>query len=116
MKSNTTTLIVIAALIVSALAYWYFFTGTGDQPPLSATTVTNEAQTQFETLVGELQPISFDTSIFSDTRFNALVDIATPISPESFGRLDPMAPLSSGVAASPGPSVGGAPITPVTGP
>lgn len=110
MKKNTIYLI-IAALVVAAGAYWYFFTGTGNQPPLSASTVTNPAQVQFQTLVGELQPISFNTSIFSDPRFNALVDITTSISPESFGRLDPLAPFSGGggfaetpVATSPAPN------------
>jgi hypothetical protein len=57
---------------------------------------------QFETLVGELQPISFNTGIFKDPKFDALVDITTSISPESSGRLDPLAPLSGG---------GGAPLT-----
>ena len=92
---SNTTLIIIATLIVAAGAYWYFFTGTGNQPPLTATTaVENQAQSQFQTLVSELQPISFDTKIFSDPRFMALVDLATPIAPESAGRLDPFASIS----------------------
>jgi len=92
MKYNT-TLLIIASLLAAAAAYWYFFTGTGNEPPLSTGISINQAQMQFETLIGELQPISFNTSIFSDARFNALVDITTPVSPESFGRLDPLAPL-----------------------
>lgn len=91
---SNTTLLVIATLIVAAGAYWYFFMGTGNEPPLTTTTVTNsQAQTQFETLVGKLQPISFNTAIFSDPRFMVLVDLATPITPESSGRLDPFAAL-----------------------
>lgn len=94
MKPNY-VLILIVTIVVAAGAYWYFFTGNGNDPSLSATsTSTNQAQTQFETLVGELQPISFDSSIFSDARFNALVDLATPVSPESTGRLDPFAAVS----------------------
>lgn len=98
MKSST-ILIIIATLIIAAGAYWYFFTGTGNQPPLSASASTNQAQVQFETLVGELQPITFNTGIFSDPRFNALVDITVPISPEPSGRSDPMAPFSGAVPA-----------------
>lgn len=93
MDSNTVILIV-AALIVAAGAYWYFFTGTGNQPPLSVATTQNEAQTQFEALASILQPISFNTSIFSDPRFAALVDLTTPITPESAGRLDPFAAIA----------------------
>ena len=96
MKSNTTLLLIIATLIVMAGAYWYFFTGTGNKPPLSTRSApTNQAQRQFETLVSELQLISFNTSIFSDVRFNALVDITTPVSPEPIGRLDPLSPISA---------------------
>ena len=89
MKSNT-VLIVIVTLFLAAGAYWYFFTG-GEQPPLSSDASLNEAQTQFQTLISELQPISFDTRMFSDARFNALVDITTPIASETSGRQDPFA-------------------------
>ena len=99
MKSNT-ILIIGAALVLALGAYWYFFTGTGNQTPLSASASTNQAQAQFQTLVGELQNITFNTNIFSDPRFIALVDITTPISPESSGRIDPLAPISSASSAS----------------
>jgi hypothetical protein len=89
---SNTTLLIIATLIVAAGAYWYFFTGTGNQPPLTTTSAAeNQAKTRFQTLVSELKPISFNTEIFSDARFMALVDLATPIAPESAGRLDPFA-------------------------
>jgi len=95
MKFDTnTTLLIIGTLVVAAGAYWYFFTRTGNEPPLTPSGAPiNQAQMQFETLVGELKPISFDTRIFSDARFNALVDITTPIAPESAGRADPLAPI-----------------------
>lgn len=93
MKSNTIVIIIIT-LLLAAGAYWYFFTGTGNQPPLSTNNVpVSQAQAKFETLVSELQPISFNTSIFSDPRFNALVDITTTVSPEPSGRPDPLAPI-----------------------
>ena len=93
MKANTVILIVVS-LLVAAGAYWYFFTGTGNLPPLTVTSAqVSQAQTQFQMLVSQLQPISFNTDIFSDARFNALVDLTTPVSPETSGRLDPFAPL-----------------------
>ena len=95
MKLNSNTIIIIVvALIVAAGAYWYFFTGTGNQPPVSVSTSKSQAQTRFQVLANELQPISFNTGIFSDPRFSALVDLATPISPESTGRSDPFAPIA----------------------
>lgn len=93
MNSNT-TILIIATLIVAGGAYWYFFTGTGNEPPLTeALTTNNPAQMQFQALVSTLQPISFSTGIFDDPRFMVLVDLTTPIQPEISGRLDPFAPV-----------------------
>jgi len=92
MKSNL--FLIISTLALSAIAYWYFFTGAqGNEPPLTASVEENQAAIQFRTLVGELQNITFNTSISNDPRFNALIDITTPITPESAGRLDPLAPI-----------------------
>ena len=92
MKTNTIILIIVA-LIVAAGAYWYFFTGTGNEAPLSVLSTENQAQTRFQTLVSELRPVLFNTNIFSEPRFMALIDLATPIAPETAGRLDPFAPV-----------------------
>lgn len=93
MRPNTITLIIVT-LIVAVGAYWYFFTGTGNEPPLTTGAVDNQAQSRFQTLLSELQPVSFNTNIFSEPRFMALVDLATPVAPETIGRLDPFAPVS----------------------
>lgn len=84
-------LIILAALVVAAGAYWYFFSGSSSESPLSIDVPENAVQTQFRSLTSKLQPISFDTSIFLDPRFNALVDLTTPISIEPSGRSDPFA-------------------------
>ena len=93
MKPNTIILIIVT-LIVAVGAYWYFFTGTGNEPPLTTSAVDNQAQSRFQTLLSELKPVSFNTNIFSEPRFMALVDLATPVAPETTGRLDPFAPVS----------------------
>lgn len=90
---STNILIIVAALVVAGGAYWYFFTGTGNQPPLSVSGGPSAAEAQFQSLVGELAPVTFDTTVLSDPRFMSLIDIATPITPESMGRLDPFAPI-----------------------
>ncbi len=92
MKSNTLILIV-ATLIVACGAYWYFFTDTGNEPSLTTGQTASQTQIEFQTLLGELQPISFNTAIFLDPRFKSLVDLTTPITPETIGRLDPFAPV-----------------------
>lgn len=96
MKSNTSFIpFIVALLIFAGGLYWYFFTGIGNQPALTTSVDTDDAQTQFQSLFGELASISFNTDIFSDSRFNALVDLTTPVAPESKGRLDPFAAINS---------------------
>lgn len=95
MKSNS-TLLIISSVVVAAGAYWYFLTGNtaeGNQPPITVSATENQTQTRFQILVSGL-PTSFDTGIFSDERFTALVNLSTPISPESASRSDPFAPIS----------------------
>jgi len=95
MKSTSPTTLIIGILIAAAGVYWYFFTGTSaEQLPLTEIGVENQVQNKFQLLVGELTPISFDKRIFSDARFNALVDLTTTVSPETVGRLDPFAPIT----------------------
>ncbi|MDP2651628.1 MAG: hypothetical protein Q8O94_00640 [bacterium] len=95
MKPNTSAAPFIIALLIAALGiYWYFSSRTGDQPALSASKTESPAQTKFQTLVGQLTPITFNTTIFSDARFNAFVDLTTPVAPEPSGRLDPFAAVT----------------------
>src|SRR5476651_2398090 len=97
MKLKTQTILLIgAAGIVLGGGYWYLFGSSGgNAAPLSTVLPAQTgAQAQFETLVGELNPVSFDLGIFTDPRFMALTDLATPITPEGSGRIDPFAPLN----------------------
>lgn len=96
MKSNS-AILIIALVIVAGGALWYFSGQEGNDPSLTSSvpSLDNPAQTQFQTLVSQLQPISFDTSIFSDPRFTSLIDLTTPIMPEASGRIDPFAPIGA---------------------
>ncbi|MDO8742643.1 MAG: hypothetical protein Q7J45_03900 [bacterium] len=91
MKSNTT--FIIATLLIAAGAYWYFFTGTGNEAPLTTSVTENVDQTKFRELIVKL-PGSFDTKIFDDPRFSVLVDLTTQVAPETAGRIDPFATIS----------------------
>ena len=91
--NKNTIILIITTLVVALGAYWFFFTDTGNEPPLTPVSTENEAQLQFQMLVSKLQPITFNTAIFSDARFMGLISLATPITPETKGRLDPFAPV-----------------------
>jgi hypothetical protein len=94
---STTTKITLAAVAVVALgigAYLVFFTNTDGTSALSAQTApASAAEISFLDLAQKAESVSFDTSILSDPRFQALVDIHTAIVPEPQGRTDPFAVL-----------------------
>ena len=94
-KPNLNTLfLIIATTVLLGGLYWYFFSGDETGPPLSVGVVgPTGAQARFETLIGQLEPITFDLTVLSDPRFDALVDLSTPVTPESSGRTDPFAPV-----------------------
>lgn len=94
MKSKTRTIsLIISILVIATGLYLYFSTGKEDQQPLTVVASNNQAQAKFQILVSQLQSISFDTDIFSDPHFNALVDFTVPVAAETIGRLDPFAPV-----------------------
>ncbi len=94
MKINTQTIIIsVVGVLLIGGAYLYFFPATPAQSPLSATTPASADEQQFLSLAGELDTVSFDSSIFTDPRFNSLVDLTIQVTPEPLGRSDPFAPL-----------------------
>lgn len=93
MNSNVVTMVIVT-IILAGGGYWYFTSQSGNDAPLTGSGPSLSAeQTEFESLVSQLEPISFNTEIFSDPRFVSLVDLKTPISPEPSGRVDPFAPI-----------------------
>lgn len=85
---------IVAGIVVFGGLYWYFFMGSsGTQAPLSTTSAASPLETRFLQLSSELNPVTFDTQVFSDPRFLALIDITTPVTPEPQGRTDPFSPL-----------------------
>lgn len=96
MNQNSTALLILT-LLVAAGGYWYFFSGDDAAvATLTEQTSSTPGEQRFQSLVSELEPISFDTSLFADPRFMGLVDLSTTITPEASGRLDPFAPIGSG--------------------
>ena len=98
LPNNSLTIGIVVVVILGG-GYLYFFSGSS-QAPVSATPPAGAAEQQFLTLAGELQPLSFDTSILSDPRFASLVDISVPVTEDAQGRTDPFAPIP-GVAKTP---------------
>ena len=97
---NKTVLIGVA--IVLLFVGWYVFS-SGPVPTTLSSTPTPDAgpgDDIVRTLVS-LKTITLSATIFSDPSFASLQDITTAIMPESQGRLDPFAPLTSSVAPTP---------------
>lgn len=91
---TTVVLIVLGLILLAAIAYLFFGKGgEGSAVSVSDVAVT-EAELTFLNLTAQIEPVDFDTSILSDTRFLGLQDLRTAIVPEPSGRPDPFAPLS----------------------
>lgn len=86
---------VIGIVVVLVLGGGYFFFFSGSSQPVASVTETtaNGAGNAFTALLTQLEPISFDTKVFADTRYSSLTDLATPITSEPGGRTDPFSPL-----------------------
>jgi hypothetical protein len=99
MKPSANTLfIILTAIIIAGLAYWYFRPGADIESTVTPGVTLSAEQVEFQSLVAELEPIEFNTNIFKDAEFRALTDLTTAIAPETPGRDDPFAPVS-GVSA-----------------
>lgn len=82
---------VVGAVLIIAAGYLLLFKPPADV--VSEETPTSPEEIAFVNLASQLDPLTFDTSIFSDTRFTSLIDIHTAVVPEPSGRRDPFAPL-----------------------
>lgn len=94
--SKTTGIAVVLGILLLAAAA-YLLLRPAEDAGLSSSAPASDAEAQFIALTSQLDPVTFDTSILTDPRFMALIDIRTAILPETSGRADPFAPLS-GVA------------------
>jgi len=92
MNKNTIIAIGIGVLVLAAAGYIIFGRST-PTAGVSATAPASPAELTFVNLASQLEPLGFDTSILSDSRFLSLTDIHTAIIPETPGRRDPFGPL-----------------------
>ncbi len=102
MNRTTVLSIILAVVLLGAGVYYFVFFNRDTGTALTSTDggVSDQEQ-DFLTLVGQLDPIVFDTSLLTDPRFTTRTDISTTIVPEVSGRSDPFAPIA-------GSSAGGA--------
>ena len=94
--SKKKTILIAAAIVVLGIGAYFLWLKPSSTENISIDSFgpTGQAQATFLTLAAQLQPIAFDSSVLSDPRFMALVDIKTLIVPEATGRPDPFAPLA----------------------
>jgi len=96
MSSTLKNLIVIPGLLLIAGVGFYMY--TQNQNAVSGrTTVDNAAEIEtsaFLMKLNELDNIKLEAQIFTDDRFNSLVDLSKPIVPEQVGRDNPFNPVN----------------------
>lgn len=97
-------LATIAVAIVIAGALWYGFSGSSPSPALLGTetaggAVNAEDQDLVATLL-KLRSVTLTGTIFSSQVFVGLHDFSTEITQEPVGRVNPFAPIPTGVSQS----------------
>lgn len=95
MPQNQTpvVLIILGIVVLGAIAYLLFGQGTTDPAVAITDTSITERELVFVNLTAQIEPIKFETSILTDARFLALLDLRTAIVPENEGRTDPFGPI-----------------------
>jgi hypothetical protein len=96
MPNKTKILYGAGGIVLLGVFYYFFFVynGATQSAVESRSGGATAAESQFISLVGKIDPITFDTSILTNTRFVHLEDIRTTIIPEPAGRKDPFAPFA----------------------
>lgn len=94
MSTSRTNVILLILGVLIILAAGYMLTREDPAPGVTAGEgPASQAELVFLNLTAQIEPVAFDTSILSDERFMALMDIRTAILPEPPGKLDPFGPL-----------------------
>jgi hypothetical protein len=83
-------------VLLGAIYYYGFYNRDSGSAVVNSDVTASAAEISFITLVGQIDPITFDVSILSNPRFAALQDIRTAVLPEAQGRKDPFAVFSGG--------------------
>ncbi len=95
MKTIITIVIVIG---LAFLGYWYYAAPKPASNELLVSsggigTIDNSVGKKIITLLGQMQKITIDQSVFGAATFRSLLDFGVEIQPELMGRHDPFAPI-----------------------
>jgi hypothetical protein len=94
---SSKTKIIFGVVGVGALligAYLLFFNSSSNTSAIDAqSNSASAAEVTFLDLASQIEPLTFDVTIFSDPRFSGLVDLHTAVLQEPVGRSDPFATL-----------------------
>jgi flagellar basal body-associated protein FliL len=94
MSRNSIILTVCLVIVAAGLGYYFLFFNSSSEASITVEAgAASDAELNFISLVGKLDPIVFDTTLLSDPRFLSRQNIRTAIIPETAGRKDPFAPL-----------------------
>jgi hypothetical protein len=98
-KNKKAFVLILVILILSAAIYFMFFRSEQISAP-SFDEFGNPAQTavvgqDLIDLLGQIQSVKFDDSLFSSAAFKILTDYAIKLEPEPVGRANPFARIGS---------------------
>ncbi len=97
---STKILYGAAAIVFLGAAYYYFIFNKDSGAAVDSNSVAaSSAEISFISLIGQIDPISFDVSVLSNPKFTQLQDIRIAVIPEPSGRKDPFSPYAGAIIA-----------------
>jgi hypothetical protein len=93
-SSKNTIVISVILIVAAALVYFYF---EGGATPFGGSLLQSQAGESVGsaelTLLGQIQSLKIDVSLFTDPSYETLKDYSVAIPTENVGRPNPFAPL-----------------------
>lgn len=111
MFSKNSLIIVVLALALASLLWWWGLPGSGPSDSLDSQVVQGPEQELVNNLIS-LRSVTLSGTIFSDPAFQSLSDVGVEIVDEPSGRRNPFAPLGFSPATSAASSSQNAPRLP----
>jgi hypothetical protein len=95
LKAHKTGIAVAVIIILLFVGYGFFFGGSDEEALVSESAVPDAVGGDLIAILGRLQSLSLEGTVFSNPLFRSLVDFGIELTPEPVGRPNPFAPLGA---------------------
>lgn len=95
LRKHKTSIGVLIIVVLLFIGYGAFFGGGDEEVLVSESATAAPVGGDLILILGRLQSLSLEASVFENPLFRSLVDFGIELSPEPVGRPNPFAPLGT---------------------